>query len=601
MTSFKKAKKNLKNISYSLLKTDNEEFTECSQEDIANKVVLEKELKENSNKLLFNNKEIITSELVNNYNKAVNRKSFKTRLSAIDSNILNDQMSAHYKETSNNLETTINSNNLNTIFSNKTSKNKDFEENQELSNCKYKSRLDIIELHEKINRHNKYNNANQSYNKNNNDILSNNKLLPEYNFFSCYERNYLKLLNNYPFNYNAIKSITFELILSCKEDFKYDMDLNKSFIKDIILNSKLYNKDYSKYYYYANSNINLFSFTSYRKFNIHNRTEILNKDFITNSKNNNSNFTNPDYIKSNNYLLYWKYIEAMSDVFFKLYNKNISNCTNMKFYLVTLIFSVCFTSVNNSDFNNNLSFKKEGTIVGYISNYYSNLEQLLKSLNISYEKVTNNSIINNIKEKNFNKTEKTEINIEDIEDFSTLSNLDLENIKKTTNSETKITNINSSKQESNYTIIAVKGVNLILLFNYIINEFVDKEVSIYSNYPFNQSSIESNYVSLIKSNTYNENTISSNFKIYGCIFPSFFKEAMEDIRNKLLNNFKSYSYLKTSCINLSFYYLEKLNNFHILNSDLQGCVVKTSSYICKKEDNCKDNEINYVESVLFSN
>ncbi len=186
------------------------------------------------------------------------------------------------------------------------------------------------------------------------------------------------------------------------------------------------------------------------------------------------------------------YIEALTSV----YSNFLSGKINF-FYLVTNAFSILFIS---SPDKNPKNIKKEA----YVGNYFKRIESDIQSLNISFTKSTNKKLQSLLENKASNKVKEVPLDFlkcknegELIEFFNDRDEFNV-------------------SEDSNISLLNIVGVNMTMLFNYILNENVN-EVYIYSPHQFLQGKYMESKLLITEGIEYD-----ISLKLYGCLFSSAF-------------------------------------------------------------------------------
>lgn len=356
------------------------------------------------------------------------------------------------------------------------------------------------------------------------ETLSSNNLNTN-SFFSAYEARTLSILTDFPLLENPIKSMILEIRFDKTSGGKVlDKKIRQNFFDQL---NKVFYKDLKRdYYTFVNSVLHPSSVSSMNL-----KTEIKNKDYLFNIQK-----EDPDYLSIKSI----EFFNGMTDIYNRYSGGQLDS-----FYVVNPNFSVYFTS------------NKQGKKVCYVGEYYKKLEESLNDLGIKFDKVKSELLIDRIKKREIK--EKKEVSM-------TLLNKDQsdEEIMRFF-ADSKIDYLDDNMTS----LLRIKGVNMTMLFNAMLNEYSSKHILIYSNSQFKQATY--NECSLLRSPEITESFYK--MRVYGCLFPSEVQSIVEAVhllfkKNKMFEIEATY--------NFEFDYLDRLSQFFILNKDVYSSVKKVS-------------------------
>lgn len=359
-------------------------------------------------------------------------------------------------------------------------------------------------------------------------------------YFSVYENKNTIDFDEFPIDGNALKSIVIEFGLnkanidenvnSNNNYYNNNDNLNleiRKYVKNLNTNDTIiklaYNKlktDFLKecdekiskcYYSYIKHNNSSSDNSSVdlkmnKGKNYINFFELKNKDFLFNSNNSSSKEYNLEILQ------YTNYYQTVNSLYKKFVEGKIKH-----FYIVSLFMTCYFVNetyidsdnyTNNNKDNNNIINKNNNNINRknlklrlYISEYYKSLENNLKDSNIEFTKISNDNLIEKI--RNQEAKEKKAVSLQNLESNSFS---DMEKF---------FANTNDFIDDNMTSLISLKGVNMNLFFNLFINGSQSKGFIIFSDSLFSNSVYSENIMKEVETRD-----LKVKLRMYGCFFPS---------------------------------------------------------------------------------
>lgn len=354
-------------------------------------------------------------------------------------------------------------------------------------------------------------------------------------YFSLYENKNCIDFEDFPIDGNALKSIVIEFNLlrtnndenlSISNNVKYsdDLELNTEITKylkrnlssDSVILKQIFNRLKTEFVKECNDKISR-SYFSYIKQNFNSLSEISSTEFKLNKAKNHINFfdlKNKDYLfnGSNNtnskeynmeILQNTTYYQTVTSLYKKFLEGKVRH-----FYIVSLFMTCYFVnetivsedSSNNDSYLNNKS-NKNNKLRLYISEYYKSLENNLKESNIEFSKISNDNLIEKI--RNQEAKEKKTVSLQNL-DSNTFSDM-----------EKFFANTNDFIDDNMTSLIVLKGVNMNLFFNLFINGSQSKGFIIFSDTIFSNCTYSENFSKEVEMRD-----LKVKLRMYGCFFPN---------------------------------------------------------------------------------
>lgn len=394
------------------------------------------------------------------------------------------------------------------------------------------------------------------------------------NVFNQYELSKIRKFNGFPISNNLIKSFMIRI--------KFE---NVSLIGKI---EEIIKKNNEKeYFYYSNYKLKQLIDSSNKSGIINDsvyqilKTELKNRNYLLLNDSHRQSLSHDNLNNSN------KDLSSVSDndnflemsinqhfqSFISLYHEYINN--DYSFYMTTPSFSAFFSTEKDK-------FSNEHIKKVVISGFFSSFEKQLDEMNITYTKIVNKTLALLTKTKQ-NK-EKKEISIDLLGGYSE------DQLLKILDSKNCVEMIN----DSSVSVLVLSGLNVIMFINFIMNEYLYKEIHIYSSFSFENSTYMKS--SLLKEAYINQEKdyIIYENRVYGCIFE---RNLIENVKN-LINLIGDISKGQTYVVYFELDYINRLDCFHIYNNNLDGIVKKVlidneamRSEKEKKIEKKKENEV----------
>lgn len=390
-------------------------------------------------------------------------------------------------------------------------------------------------------------------------------------YFNVYENKNCIDFEDFPIDGNALKSIVIEfnllrnnndenLCLSNNAKYSDDLELNteitkylkRSLSNDSIVLKQIFNRLKTEFVNECNEKISK-SYFSYIKQNFNSLSDISSTEFKLNKAKNHINFfdlKNKDYLfnGSNNtnskeynmeILQNTTYYQTVTSLYKKFLEGKVRH-----FYIVSLFMTCYFVNEtivsedsSNNDSNLNIKSNKNNKLRLYISEYYKSLENNLKESNIEFTKISNDNLIEKI--RNQEAKEKKTVSLQNL-DSNTFSDM-----------EKFFANTNDFIDDNMTSLIVLKGVNMNLFFNLFINGSQSKGFIIFSDTLFSNCTYSENFSKEVEMRD-----LKVKLRMYGCFFPN----DMININNILYKKSTDFSQITKEII-----YKDISENANILN------------------------------------